>query len=153
MWWCIKVKLTYRWSEIVSPFILSLTNYKLGVTVIQGISIIFDDIQRIASRIIPSQEGVFRCWTGEMVTNSHVRLGMAVGKVPSGHTKPYPYPLGKNWPIPIPTTHHGYKITPYPYPPWIAGTHRVPIPINITIDMILWIAKISTSITNVSNPT
>jgi hypothetical protein len=23
-------------------------------------------------------------------------LGMAVGKVPSGHTKPYPYPLGKN---------------------------------------------------------
>jgi hypothetical protein len=23
-------------------------------------------------------------------------LEMAVGKVPSGHTKPYPYPLGKN---------------------------------------------------------
>jgi hypothetical protein len=82
-----------------------------------------------------------------------IALGMAVGKVPSGHTKPYPYPLGKNWPIPIPTTHHGYKITPYPYPPWVAGTHRVPIPINITIDMIIWIAKISTNITNVWNPT
>ena len=80
-------------------------------------------------------------------------IGMAVGKVPSGHTKPYPYPLGKNWPIPIPTTHHGYKITPYSYPPWVAVTHRVPIPINITIDMIIWIAQISTSITNVSNPT
>jgi hypothetical protein len=23
-------------------------------------------------------------------------VGMAVGKVPSGHTKPYPYPLEKN---------------------------------------------------------
>jgi hypothetical protein len=23
-------------------------------------------------------------------------VGMAVGKVPSGRTKPYPYPLGKN---------------------------------------------------------
>jgi hypothetical protein len=30
MWWCIKVKLTYGWSEIVSPFILSLTNLQIG---------------------------------------------------------------------------------------------------------------------------
>jgi hypothetical protein len=60
-------------------------------------------------------------------------LGMAVGKVPSGHTKPYPYPLEKNLLIPT-THHHGYKIMSYPYPPWVAGTHRVPISINITID-------------------
>jgi hypothetical protein len=44
-------------------------------------------------------------------------LGMAVGKVPSGHTKPYSYPLEKNWFILILTIHHGYKITPYSYPP------------------------------------
>jgi hypothetical protein len=27
---------------------------------------------------------------------ARAELGMAVGKVPSGHTKPYPYPLRKN---------------------------------------------------------
>jgi hypothetical protein len=27
---------------------------------------------------------------------AHRPVGMAVGKVPSGYTKPYPYPLGKN---------------------------------------------------------
>jgi hypothetical protein len=31
-----------------------------------------------------------------LVEHSCTKLGMAVGKVPSGHTKPYPYPLGKN---------------------------------------------------------
>jgi hypothetical protein len=29
-------------------------------------------------------------------SRTELELGMAVGKVPSGHTKPYPYPLGKN---------------------------------------------------------
>jgi hypothetical protein len=47
------------------------------------------------------------------------------------------HPLDPPLPILIPTTHHRYKITPYSYPPWVAGTHRVPIPINITIDMII----------------
>jgi hypothetical protein len=65
------------------------------------------------------------------------RIGMAVGKVPNGHTMPYPYPLEKKYPILIPATHHRYKITPYSYPPWVAGTHRVPIPTNIIVDMII----------------
>jgi hypothetical protein len=44
------------------------------------------------------------------IIRSGFRLGMAVGKVPSGHTKPYPYPLGKIYPYPYPLPIMGTKL-------------------------------------------
>jgi hypothetical protein len=41
------------------------------------------------------------------------REDMAVGKVPNGYIKSYPYPLEKKYHIFIHTTHYRYKITPY----------------------------------------
>jgi hypothetical protein len=35
----------------------------------------------------------------------------------------------------VTNTHHRYKIMPYSYPPWVAGTHQVPIPTKITVDI------------------
>jgi hypothetical protein len=45
-------------------------------------------------RILP-REGT-RLRASLLIRGSKAGLGMAVGKVPSGHTKPYPYPLEKN---------------------------------------------------------
>jgi hypothetical protein len=52
-----------------------------------------------------------------LTTELNISLEMVVGKIFDEHTMPYPYPLEKNTPLPIPSTHHGYKIIPYPYPP------------------------------------
>jgi hypothetical protein len=45
--------------------------------------------------------------------------------------------LEKKQSISIPTTYHGYKITLYSYPPHGSGARQVPIPANITIDLII----------------
>jgi hypothetical protein len=52
-------------------------------------------------------------------------LRMTVGKVPNRH-KVIPIPTREKCPVPIPTTHHGYKIMPYTYPPWVEGTCQYP---------------------------
>lgn len=55
--------------------------------------------------------------------------------------KSYSYSLEKKCLISIPTTHHGYTIIPYSYPPRVAGTHEVFVPTNVPIDMIIEMQK------------